>query len=122
MPLKNGTVQHQLTEEEARKGGINSGKVRAEKKTIQQILNGFMEQEIKEYPQVKNIANKLGLKTDQSIKDLFTIVCTLNTLKQGKIDDLLKLSDLLGETKKAENTDILDKLDTVIGEVDTLAK
>ena len=41
--LNNGTEQHQLTEEEARKGGIRSGEVRKEKatmkKTLEMLLN-----------------------------------------------------------------------------------
>jgi len=41
--LNNGTEQHQLTEEEVRKGGIRSGEVRKEKatmkKTLEMLLN-----------------------------------------------------------------------------------
>lgn len=41
--LNNGTKQHQLTEEEVRKGGIRSGEVRKEKatmkKTLEMLLN-----------------------------------------------------------------------------------
>lgn len=36
--LKNGTVQHVLTEDEARKGGKKSGKVRKEKRIIREEI------------------------------------------------------------------------------------
>lgn len=37
-PLKNGNPQHELTEEEARKGGKKSGEVRARNRTFKDIL------------------------------------------------------------------------------------
>ena len=81
----------------ARQGGIASGIARREKKTIQKILNDFLSTAAKDNPQVSKLAAKMGLKSDDSIKDLFTIVCTLNTLKDGNLSDLERLSKLLGE-------------------------
>ena len=65
--------------ENGRKGGVNSGIARREKKTVQKILNDFLSTSAKDNPQVAKLAAKMGLKSDDSIKDLFTIVCTLNT-------------------------------------------
>ena len=81
----------------ARQGGIASGIARREKKTVQKILNDFLSTAAKDNPQVSKLAAKMGLKSDDSIKDLFTIVCTLNTLKDGNLSDLERLSKLLGE-------------------------
>lgn len=36
--LKNGTIQHELTEDDARKGGIKSGEVRREKKLFKEAI------------------------------------------------------------------------------------
>ena len=83
----------------ARQGGIASGIARREKKTVQKILNDFLETSAKDNPQISKLASKMGLQNDESIKDLFTIVCTLNTLKSGKLSDLETLSKLLGEDK-----------------------
>ena len=83
----------------ARQGGIASGIARREKKTVQKILNDFLETSAKDNPQIAKLASKMGLQGDESIKDLFTIVCTLNTLKSGKLSDLETLSKLLGEDK-----------------------
>ena len=83
----------------ARQGGIASGIARREKKTVQKILNDFLETSVKDNPQIAKLASKMGLQSDESIKDLFTIVCTLNTLKSGRLSDLETLSKLLGEDK-----------------------
>lgn len=110
MALRNDNPEHILTVEEQRKGGIKSGEVRAEKKTVKKILDDFLSQSVIDYPKVQNVAKKIGISEDKSIKDLFTVVCVLNTLKQGKIDDLTKLSDLLGEKGESENNGILEDL------------
>ena len=47
----------------------------------------------------------MGLKSDDSIKDLFTIVCILNTLKDGDLSDLERLCKLLGEQTEIADTE-----------------
>ena len=124
--LKNGEATQFRTGEEqveiARMGGIASGKARREKKTIQKILNDYLQTDISKDPQFAKIASKLGIQGDKSIKDVFTIVCMLNSVKSGNLGDLERLSKLLGEDKQNENADVLSKLDKVIGEVDKLAE
>ena len=89
----------------ARQGGIASGIARREKKTIQKILNDFLSTAAKDNPQVAKLAAKMGLKSDDSIKDLFTIVCLLNTMKDGNLSDLERLSKLLGEHTEIADTE-----------------
>ena len=89
----------------ARQGGIASGIARREKKTVQKILNDFLSAAAKDNPQVAKLAAKMGLQDDGSIKDLFTIVCTLNTLKDGNLSDLERLSKLLGEQTEIADTE-----------------
>ena len=89
----------------ARQGGIASGIARREKKTVQKILNDFLSTAAKDNPQVSKLAAKMGLQDDGSIKDLFTIVCTLNTLKDGNLSDLERLSKLLGEQTEIADTE-----------------
>ena len=100
----------------ARRGGIASGIARREKKTVQKILNDFLSTAAKDNPQVSKLAAKMGLQDDGSIKDLFTIVCTLNTLKDGNLSDLERLSKLLGEQTEIADTEAQKQaafLDTV---------
>lgn len=114
------------TESEAREkghnGGIASGRARREKKTIREILSDILDSEIKDSPQFAKVAAKMGIETDKSVKDIFTLICLMNSLKEGNIADLEKLSKLLGEDKRDENADVIAKLDTVLGKVDELAE
>lgn len=123
---KNLIPQSERTKDEqreiARMGGIASGKARREKKTIQKILADLLDSEIKDSPQFAKLASKMGVESDKSVKDIFTMVCLLNSVKSGNLGDLERLSKLLGEDKQNENADVLSKLDKVIGEVDKLAK
>ena len=95
----------------ARQGGIASGIARREKKTVQKILNDFLETSARDNPQIAKLAAKMGLQGDESIKDLFTIVCTLNTLKSGNLGDLEKLSKLLGEQTEIADTEAQKQAD-----------
>ena len=108
--------------ENGRKGGIASGQARREKKTIQKILADLLDSEIKDSPQFAKLASKMGVESDKSVKDIFTMVCLLNSVKSGNLGDLERLSKLLGEDKQNENADVMAKLDKVIGEVDKLAE
>ena len=98
-------LTHKLTVSEQRKGGQKSAQVRREKKTVQRILNDFLSTAAKDNPQVAKLAAKMGLQDDGSIKDLFTIVCTLNTQKDGNLSDLERLSKLLGEQTEIADTE-----------------
>ena len=97
--------------ENARKAGIASGKARREKKTIQKILADLLDSEIKDNPQFAKLASKMGVESDKSVKDIFTMVCLLNSVKSGNLGDLERLSKLLGEDNaKEHNNGILDEL------------
>ena len=96
---------HVLTVEEQSKGGQKSVEVRRQKKTVQKILNDFLSTAAKDNPQVSKLAAKMGLRSDDSIKDLFTIVCILNTMKDGNLSDLERLSKLLGEQTEIADTE-----------------
>ena len=96
---------HILTVEEQSKGGQKSAQVRREKKTVQKILNDFLEQDVSESQQFNKLAKKIGIEGDKSIKDLFTIVCLMNTIKKGDLSDLERLSKLLGEQTEVADTE-----------------
>ena len=94
-----------------RKGGIASGQARREKKTVQKILAELLDTEISKSPQFAKLASKMGVESDKSVKDIFTMVCLLNSVKSGNLSDLERLSKLLGEDNaKESNNGILDEL------------
>ena len=95
----------------ARQGGLASGKARREKKTIQKILADLLDGQIKDNPQFAKLASKMGVESDKSVKDIFTYICVLNSVKSGNLGDLERLSKLLGEDNaKEHNNGILDEL------------
>lgn len=103
--------------ENARKAGIASGQARREKKTIQKILAELLDGQIKDSPQFAKLASKMGVESDKSVKDIFTMVCLLNSVKSGNLGDLERLSKLLGEDKQNENADVMAKLDDVLSKI-----
>ena len=96
-------LNHKLTVREQRKGGKNSVKSRKQKKTIQNILATLCDSKCSDIPQFKKIAAKIGLDGDKSVKELFTLVSTLNALKTAKMDDLGKMAELLGEQRELQS-------------------
>lgn len=108
--------------ERGRNGGIKSGQVRREKRTIQQILKTITDGDTTTLSQFASIARKLGLESDKSIKEVYSIIALLNSVKTANLGDLEKLQKLLGEDKQDENASVIEKLDKVVGEVDKLAK
>ena len=83
----------------ARQGGIASGIARREKKPVLKVFSDLLDSDIKENPQFAKLAAKMGVDSDKSIKDIFTMVCLLNSVKGGNLSDLEKLMKLLGEDK-----------------------
>lgn len=97
--------EHIPSKEEAKKGGINSGKARREARTIQAILKDFLDLPIESNKKVAKFAQKLGLTSAKSIKELCSLVYLINSLNDGNLNDLGKLSDLIGEKPKAEESE-----------------
>lgn len=88
MILKNGTEQHQLTEEEARKGGIRSGEVRREKATMKRTLEMLLDEK-----------NNKG-KTYRELTTLGLIKGAID----GKADNYKTIVQLLGELQEHNET------------------
>lgn len=107
--------------ENSRKGGIASGKARREKKTVQKILSELLNAEVKNNPQFAKLAQKLGVENDKSVKEIFTAVCLLNTVKDGNLADLERLVKLLGENDETAGENVIRKLDEVIKGIDVIA-
>ena len=82
--LNNGTEQHQLTEEEARKGGIRSGEVRKEKATMRKTLEMLL-----------NEKNNKG-KTYRELSTLGLIKGAVD----GKAENYKIMLQLLGELEQ----------------------
>ena len=117
--LKPPFTSEQSPEEAAKngkKGGIASGAVRREKKTIQNILNDYLDSDVKSKSNLKKIAKEYGITGDQSIKELVTVACLLNTLRKGDIEKLSALQGLIGEDSASEEIeDISEAEEDIFG-------
>ena len=98
--------------ESGRKGGIASGQARKERKTIQKILNELLNVKCSDNTQFKRIAQKLGLESEKSIKELLTYLAIINTAKNANLDELSKLTKLIGEMPEMNdnNEDVKETL------------
>jgi hypothetical protein len=90
--LNNGTEQHILTEEEARKGGIRSGEVRKEKATMKKALEMLLDEK-----------NKKG----QTYRDLATLGLIKGAI-DGKADNYKTIVQLLGELEENTQTPVVN--------------
>ena len=110
IPLNERTKSEQR--EIATQGGIASGQARREKKTIQKILGELLDTNVENIPQMAKSLQKMGIQGDKPLKDVFTLIATLNTLKTANLGDLERLSKLLGEQTEYEdnNKDVEDTL------------
>ena len=118
MPIQevNSNRTREKHSEDSRKGGQKSAAVRQEKKTIQTILNDYLNSSFKDNATLSKLAKTAGIENSKSIKELVTAICILNTLKRGDVNELQKLVGLLGED--TANNGTIDKLDEVLKGID----
>lgn len=113
-------LKHKLTVSEQRAGGRASGRKRKQQKTVQELLNKYLANSVGSNDTLTKLAEKAGITEKQTIKELVTAVCIINTLRKGDVDKLIRLEELLGERQnKASGEDaIIDKLNEVFGNVE----
>lgn len=87
--LKNGNMQHELTVNDARKGGKRSGEVRKEKATMKKTLQMLLDEK-----------NNKGI-TYRELTTLGLIKGAVN----GKADNYKTILALLGELQEQENNE-----------------
>lgn len=103
---------HEEAVKNGRKGGIASGQAKREKKTIQKILSDYLNSEIKDHKSLKKLADSVDVKRKQSVKELVTIVCVMNTLQKGDVDKLQKLCEILGEDNRVEQLEDISEAES----------
>ena len=106
--------------ENASKAGKASAKSRKEKKAIQTILVDFLETPAKKIPQLNAIAEKFGISGKKNIKELYVMLCVLNSIKNANLSDIEKLAHLIGGEAN-HSTNIVDD-DALSESLKSLAK
>lgn len=95
-----------------RKGGIANGELRRRRKTQREYLQNALDMKVKTIPQLKKLAEKMGLDIDKAtLQELLTIKLLLNTANKSDVSSLKDIVAVLGEqTESDENNGILDAL------------
>lgn len=96
MPLKNGTKQHPLTVEEARKGGKKSGQVRREKKMLAEQMKVLLEMPIPQ-GKTRTYAKSMGYKESELTNDKLILLGLLKGCAEGNVSAIQELRKMIGD-------------------------
>ena len=91
--------EYKLSQEEAKKGGIKSGQVRKQKKTVAEYLRKWADGEVSEKD--KKALEALGLSEEATNRTLL-VVPLIKKASSGDTKALQMALELLGEDKKKE--------------------
>lgn len=91
--------------ENAQKAGKASGKSRRAKKTVRKLLDDLCNSKCKNNAVMSELAEKLGLDDEITVKQLIVFKSLFNTLKRGNMDDLDKIMTILGENETNNSID-----------------
>ena len=91
--------EYKLSQEEAKKGGIRSGQVRRQKKTVAEYLRKWADSEVSEKD--KKVLQALGLSEEATNRTLL-VVPLIQKASKGDTKALQMALELLGEDKKKE--------------------
>ena len=92
--------EYKLTQEEAKKGGIRSGQVRKQKKTVAEYLRKWADGEVSGEKNKKEL-QALGLSEEATNRTLL-VVPLIKKASKGDTKALQMALELLGEDKKKE--------------------
>lgn len=91
--------EYKLSQEEAKKGGIKSGQVRKQKKTVAEYLRKWADSEVSEKD--KKELQALGLSEEATNRTLL-VIPLIKKITQGDTKALQMALELLGEDKAKE--------------------
>lgn len=91
--------EYKLSQEEAKKGGIKSGQVRKQKKTVAEYLRKWADSEVSEKD--KKILQALGLSEEATNRTLL-VIPLIKKASGGDTKALQMILELLGEDKKKD--------------------
>ena len=116
---------HKLTVEEASKGGKKSAESRRRKKQMQEIAEIVLSMNLKsgKGASVENITNLADVAGKNISVDAAIIIKQAQKALKGDLNAALFLRDTSGQKpdNNPDNTDVLEKLDRVLGGIDAIA-
>lgn len=103
--------EYQLSQEEAKKGGIASGKARREKKTLREMVELFGR--LKVDGKAARAMEDLGIGKDMQTRFMQGVVSLFNKANKGDVGAFNAIRDIIGE-KPVDKTQLQGTLDTNI--------
>lgn len=100
--LVNNNPKHELTESDVRKGGINSGKVRAAKKSLREKAQLLMSLSIQDKDEL-TIATELGLDAKDVDIEMMNLIHMLNIVKKENFNSVGAFNSLKELTTEETN-------------------
>lgn len=91
--------EYKLSQEEAKKGGIRSGQVRKQKKTVAEYLRKWADSEVSEKD--KKVLQALGLSEEATNRTLL-VIPLIKKASGGDMKAMQMVIELLGEDKKKD--------------------
>ena len=91
--------EYKLSQEEAKKGGIRSGQVRKQKKTVAEYLRKWADSEVSEKD--KKVLQALGLSEEATNRTLL-VIPLIKKASSGDMKAMQMVIELLGEDKKKD--------------------
>ena len=88
------------------KGGVQSGKVRREKKAMRELLNAYFTDSAQKYETLSDEAKSQGLRKSATVMEVFVSKATDRAAEKGKLGEILELLKYLDDGKSTtEHTD-----------------
>lgn len=121
----NGNLTHKLTVEEQRLGGKKSAESRRKKKQMREITELILSMNIKSGrgATIENITNLADLAGKNITVGEAIIVKQVQKALKGDLSAAYFVRDTSGQKpdNKPDQTDVLDKLDSILGGIDAIA-
>lgn len=101
--------EYELTREEAKKGGINSGKARRRKKRLKEIAQMIGEALVKDKERKQSVKDFTDIEDDELTNDVAVVVRHYQEAAAGNVQSARYLAQLRGELiDKAEVEAVVD--------------
>lgn len=97
--LKNDNPGHDLTTEELRQGGINSGIARAKKKSLREKAQLLMSLSVKDEKDIKKL-EELGIDKEHQDIEMMNLIHMLNIIKKENFNSVGAFNSLKELTEK----------------------
>lgn len=95
--LLNDNPPHALTADEARKGGVNSGKTRRQKKRLSELIDIFGNLDVKS-EETKKMMEDSGVDPDDFSNDMAIVVSQFKQALKGNTNAFNAIRDTRGQT------------------------